>query len=125
MRKTLSILILLILPGIYTLSARAGDPEITAYYFHATRRCATCQAVEKVSRETIAEKHKDEVKFVSVNREQDENRALVEKYKVGGQSLLLVRGDQVVDLTSTAFMYARTKPEKLEEKLSSTIKSML
>jgi len=27
--------------------------EVKAYYFHATRRCATCQAVEDVTKKTI------------------------------------------------------------------------
>lgn len=95
--------------------------SVTAYYFHATRRCATCQAVEKVSKEYIEENYVGKVNFISVNREEDQNKELVEKYKIAGQTLLIVFGDEVVNLTNDAFLYARTNPEKLMEIIKSTI----
>lgn len=146
MKKLFTILALVFVAGVYTVSAQCcnskkaladasttkaccdskqTDAAVKAYYFHATRRCATCEAVEKVAKETIAENYKGKVKFVSINREEAENRDMVKKYKVNGQTLLLVKGDKTVNLTSPAFMYARNKPEKLEAKLKSTIDSML
>lgn len=125
MKKTLIILTAILFSGAFPLLAQNPSPEIKAYYFHATRRCPTCQAVEKVSKEYIAEKHKEKVEFIAVNRDRDENKALIEKYGVSGQTLLLVKGEESIDLTSTAFMYARTKPEKLEEKIASAVNSLL
>lgn len=99
--------------------------EVKAYYFHATRRCATCEAVEAVSKEAIKEYYGNKVTFESINNEEEKNSALVSKYKISGTSLLIVNGDKTVDLTNDAFLNARTKPAKLKSKLKSTIDSMM
>jgi len=106
----------------------SDDPEsgeIKAYYFHATRRCATCQAVEEVSKEAIQEYYGDKVTFVSINRDEEKENPLMTKYKVNGQTLLIINGDKKVDLTNDAFLHARTSPDKFKNKLKSTIDSML
>lgn len=146
MKKLLSILTLVFIAGIYTVSAQCCSTktaladasttktccdaqqtttDVKAYYFHATNRCVTCEAVEKVTKETISKNYKGKVEFISINREEAVNKAMVDKYKISGQSLLLVKGDEKVDLTSLAFLYARNKPEKLQTKIKSTIDSML
>ena len=99
--------------------------EVKAYYFHATRRCATCEAVEAVSKEAINEYYGNKVSFESINSEEDKNSQLVAKYKISGTSLLIVNGDKTVDLTNEAFLNARTKPAKLKSKIKSTIDSMM
>lgn len=99
--------------------------KVEAFYFHATRRCATCQAVEEVSKSYIVENYTDKVSFVSVNREEEENAKLVEKYEITGQTLLIVYGDKVVNLTTDAFMNARSNPDKLKELIKSTIEPFL
>lgn len=106
-------------------SQKQEEPTITAYYFHATRRCATCQAVEKVSKEYIVENYAGKVNFISINREEDQNSELVQKYEIAGQTLLIVFGDEVVNLTTEAFLNARTNPEKLQELIKSTIDARL
>lgn len=97
--------------------------DVEAYYFHATRRCATCKAVEKVTREAIQEKFGDEVKFQSINREKQSDHPMMEKHNVSGQTLLIVKGDQAENLTNFAFMNARTNPDKLKNKVVETIES--
>jgi len=104
---------------------KVGKTEVQVYYFHATRRCATCEAVEKVSKETLKNTYGDQVSFVSINREEDENKAMVEKYKINAQTLIIVNGEDIKDLTANAFLNARTNPEKLEKKIKSTIDKML
>jgi hypothetical protein len=103
---------------------QSGVTDIKAYYFHATRRCATCMAVEDVTKEVLKAKYANKIPFESINREEDSKNPLLEKYKVSGQTLLFVKGDKVIDLTNDAFLYARIKPEKFQEKLKSTIDSM-
>ena len=98
---------------------------IKAYYFHATHRCATCEAVESVSREAIKEFYGDQVTFESINSEVEKDNPLIKKYKVSGQTLLIVGGKKQVNLTTDAFLYARTNPDKLKSKLKSTIDSMM
>ena len=106
-------------------SDQKTDTTVKAYYFHATRRCATCEAVETVSKKTIAENYKGKVSFQSINREENKDNPLVKKYKISGQTLLIVKGDKTVNLTNAAFLNARTKPEKLVDKLKSTINDLL
>ncbi len=100
-----------------------SNSKVQVYYFHGTRRCATCQAVENVTKETVDQNFLDQVGFLSVNRE--EEKELTAKFKISGQALLIVSGDRVVDLTSEAFLNARTNPDKLTKKLVSTIKPLL
>lgn len=97
--------------------------KVSVVYFHATRRCATCEAVEKVTKETLAKHYKEEVPFHSINRE--EEKELAQKYNIDWQTLMVMKGDKMVNLTNEAFLNARTKPEKLEALLQSTIESML
>lgn len=106
------------------LAEEANEAGVKAYYFHATRRCATCQAVEKVTKEALKEHYGERVTFVSIDREKDSENSLLEKYKVNGQTLLIVNGDQVKNLTNDAFLNARTNPDKFKAKLKSTIDAM-
>ncbi|MCU4177449.1 nitrophenyl compound nitroreductase subunit ArsF family protein [Carboxylicivirga sp. N1Y90] len=99
--------------------------EIHAYYFHATRRCATCEAVEAVTTEYLKNNYADKVVFTSINREEQKNSALLKAYKVDGQTLLIVKDDKLINLTNDAFLNARTNPDKLEAKLKETIDALL
>lgn len=110
-----------------TESAQQVSQEVSGVevvYFHATRRCATCNAVEEVTKETLQEVYGDKVKFVSINRETEKSNKLVKKHKINGQTLLIIKGDKVANLTNEAFMYARTNPDKLKEKLKETINNI-
>jgi hypothetical protein len=108
-----------------TLVENKETGEVKAYYFHATRRCATCQTVEDVSKEAIKEYYGDKVTFESINRDEDKDNPLMTKYKVNGQTLLIVNGNREVDLTNDAFLNARSNPDKFKSKLKSTIDSLM
>jgi hypothetical protein len=97
---------------------------VQVIYFHATRRCATCMAVEDVSKEVLKDNFGGKISFNSINREEDSKNPLIEKYKVAGQTLLIIKGDKVVDLTNDAFLNARVNPDKFKAKLKTTIESM-
>jgi hypothetical protein len=107
-----------------TQTQQTNTSEIKAYYFHATRRCATCMAVEDVIKDALKSSYGDKIPFASINIEDDSKNPLIEKYKISGQTLIFVKGDKVIDLTNEAFLNARTNPDKLKEKLKSTIDSM-
>lgn len=99
--------------------------EVKAYYFHATRRCATCQAVESVTQDALNQYYGEKVVFTIINREEEKDNPMIEKYKISGQTLLIIKGDEVIDLTNVAFMNARTNPDRLKAKIKSTIDSMI
>ncbi len=145
MKKLISTISFILFMGIITVSAQQSKvatasksakstaaqaetqktSDVKAYYFHATRRCATCEAVEAVTKEALKEYYGNKVPFESINNDEEKNSALVAKYKISGTSLLIVNEDKTVDLTNDAFLNARTKPEKLKSKIKSTIDSMM
>ena len=103
-------------------SLNINTTEVSVLYFHATRRCATCEAVEKVSKEALNEFYQGKVKFFSINRE--EEKELAKQYNIEWQSLIITKGDKIVNLTNDAFLNARTNPDKLKAKIKSTIDQM-
>lgn len=144
MKKTITTLSLIFVLGVLTASAQCcGNRQaenngakttavktndassVKAYYFHATRRCATCEAVESVTKQALKEYYGDKITFSSINREEEKGNPLIAKYKVAGQTLIIVKGDKVVNLTNEAFMNARTKPDKLKAKIKSTIDGLM
>ena len=107
--------------SITTSCCDSTSNDITVYYFHATRRCATCEAVEKVAKSTIKDLNSENISFISLNNEEDENKEIMKKYKISGQTLIIVKGTKVVNITNEAFLNARTNPDKLTKKIKSTI----
>lgn len=105
--------------------SRPEPTEVSVYYFHATRRCATCEAVEKVARQTLEEKYGAKVAFISINREKESEHPLIKKHQINWQTLLVVKGDQSINLTNDAFLNARTKPDKLKHQITNTIEELL
>lgn len=102
---------------------------IEVYYFHFSRRCITCNAVEDVTKEALNQYFADEMKsgkivFKSVNLNEAENKQLAESLKISGQALLFVKGNKQINLTNEGFMYAKSKPEKLEAKVKETVEQM-
>ena len=100
--------------------------KVEVYYFHNTRRCATCNAVEEVTKTALDEYYPEQMKsgtitFQSLNIEEDVNEPLAKKLHVSGQTLLIVKDGKKKDLTNDAFMHARSNPEKLKEKIHKTI----
>lgn len=100
--------------------------KVEVYYFHNTRRCATCMAVESVTKSSLEELYPEQLKsgeiaFVSLDIEDDANKALAKEFNVSGQTLLILKEGTKKDLTNDAFMYARSNPEKLKEKIHKAI----
>lgn len=97
-----------------------GSPEVEVYYFHNTRRCETCLAIENETRNTIEAFYANQLKegriiFRALNLEEKANKEIIEKLKVAGQALLIVRNEKISDITDKGFLYARTNPEKLAQ----------
>ena len=126
--KTIRIfaVVLLLLAGVSNSEAQtnANASGVEVYYFHATNRCVTCEAVETVTKEALKQHYGDLLTLKSINREEDKDNPLLKKHQISGQTLLILKGDKAVDLTTFAFMNARTKPEKLKAKIKDTIEKM-
>ena len=85
--------------------------KIEVYYFHYSRRCATCVAVEeetvRILKELYPEKmENNEITFLSIDMDEKEGKELAKKMRVSGQSLLFIQGYKQINLTTDAFLYA-------------------
>lgn len=92
--------------------AELQEGKVNVVYFHFTRRCATCEAIETESQNAVKEMGDDEVVFLSVNLDDEDNEKLAEELGVSGQTLLIVKGGEQENLTKEAFRYARSEATK-------------
>lgn len=68
--------------------------KIEVIDFHGSRRCYSCQTIEKYTKETLEEFFQPELRdgiitFQSINVEEEQNKAIVEKYQARGSSLFI------------------------------------
>ena len=110
-------------------TAEVIKPKVEVFYFHYSRRCATCRTVENESKRIVETLYADqvargEVTFESVNLEDEESHALAERCGATGQSLLVISGDQRVDITSQGFMHARN-PDRFTQEIKKVIDPLL
>lgn len=117
-----------------TPTIKNNEKEITStvrgYYFHGTRRCTTCKAVEEVTKEILNDYYVTEladktISFESINLDDDDGKVLASTLKVSGQTLLFVSDSDTVNLTNQAFMNAVSNPLKLSEFITDEIDKML
>ncbi len=84
------------------------------------------QNQKKAIEELYPEQFKnDKISFTAVNLDDDISKAIAEKCKASGQSLLVIGGGKRIDLTSQGFMYARTNTAKLKEELQKAIDPLM
>lgn len=106
-----------------SVSSKVEDEKTTVYYFHNTRRCPTCLAIEKETKKVLKEqpysdaKENGDLVFESYNAENAVNKKLVKELGVTGSALIVVKGEEKIDLTSKGFMYGLKQPEKLRAAL--------
>ena len=111
---------------LFTSMLTYAATKVEVYYFHYSRRCVTCNAVEEVSKKTITESYasqykKREITFKSVNLDEKSSDALAKKCKAEGQALLIMSNGKRIDLTDKAFMYAKSNPDKLKAEVKKAI----
>jgi hypothetical protein len=99
--------------------------KVEVYYFHYTRRCITCQSVENVSREAVAELYDGRVAFSEFNLEEEKGKQKGKQLGVYGQTLLIVCGDTKINITNEGFMNARSNPDKLKQIIKEKIDPLL
>mgnify|MGYP006287352061 CR=1 FL=1 len=135
--KLINLISLVMLLGIglsYSANATQEDNNKTevkeaetveVFYFHNTRRCATCKAVESVSKNAVEAMNNDSVTFTGLNLEKPAGEKKAEELGVSGQTLLIVSGDKKINITQKGFLYARSKPEKLKEIIQQKVNALL
>lgn len=139
--KTLKagLLALIVMTAIFTCEAQTTENvaktkqdgnKVEIYYFHFTKRCATCNAVENETKSVLEAQYADklkkgEISFTSLNLDEKADKKVAEKLKISGQALLLVQGENLINLTNDGFLNARTNPEKFHKVLQKNIDELL
>ena len=99
--------------------------KVEAFYFHLSTRCVTCKAVEAEAKKNLESLYGGKVTFQAINIEDDASKAIVEKLKISGQTLLLVKGDTKINLTNEGFLYAMNNPEKFKSIIKEKVDKLL
>lgn len=102
----------------------------TVYYFHGKQRCATCLAIESLTKEVMNNDYAQQVKngkvaFKVVDLSTPEGEKIGDKYEVAWSSLLIDHNGKVIDLTDMAFSYAHGQPEVFKSKLKGELNKIL
>jgi hypothetical protein len=106
-------------------TAVSASNKVEAFYFHNTSRCVTCKTVEAEAKADLESLYGTQVTFQSLNLEDDSTKPIADKLKVSGQTLLLVKGDQQINITNEGFMYARTNPAKFKKIIKEKVDKLL
>jgi len=101
------------------------DAAVAVYYFHFNTRCETCRAVESEAKLDVQELFLGDVSFAAYNLDEAAGEAKGKEIGVNSQMLVVVKGDQKIDLTNEGFLYARTDPDKFREIIEKKIKPLL
>ncbi|KKP33040.1 MAG: hypothetical protein A2312_01265 [Candidatus Staskawiczbacteria bacterium RIFOXYB2_FULL_32_9] len=68
--------------------------KVQVFMFHTTQRCPTCIRIGQLSKATVEERFRDQLKsgkieFREINVDLPENKVLVEKFQAGGSALFI------------------------------------
>jgi len=128
----------LIMIGTVSCNAKSASPEtaelpsdrIEAYYFHFTARCVTCNTIEANAKENLETLYPNQfsnglITFQSINLEDPSSKPLAKRLGVTGQTLMIIKGEQKVNITNEGFLYAVTKPERFREIINEKVDFLL
>jgi hypothetical protein len=112
------------------VAADAKTSDVEVYYFHMTMRCTTCKTIEAEARKNVEMLYADQVKsgrisFTSLNLEEATGKSMGDRLGVNSQTLLIVKGDQKINITNEGFLYAVSKPQKFTEVMKSKIDPLI
>lgn len=104
------------------IATNTRQSDITeVLYFHGKQRCATCNAIEKLTKEVVDSLANEKVVMMIIDLSKKENEATADKYEVTWSSLILDRNGKIENLTDTGFSYAKGQPEMFKAKLVEAI----
>lgn len=109
------------------LTNAVADSTVYVYYFHAKKRCKTCNTVEKVAKEAVEANYagNTNVKFLVLPADDEANKALVEKYEITWNGLIVTKGDNGINITEKAFANAVNTPDVLVDLIKTEVNSRL
>lgn len=108
--------------------------RVEILYFHGKKRCATCLAIERNTKEAVEARFADELQngtvvFKIIDLSKTENEKIAEKYGVTWSSLFISEwkdGKETYEnLTEYAFANARTAPDTFKNGVLGKIDQLL
>ena len=105
----------------------AAPNVVYVYYFHGKERCKACVAVNDVARQTVENSFagNPNVRFVEINTSEKGYEALIEKYEVTWNALIIAKGENAIEITRKAFLTAVENPQSLENLIKDEITQRL
>src|SRR6056297_47131 len=76
--------------------------KVAVYYFHSTRRCATCKAIERVSRSAVKNFFEGNIPFISYNIEEEDGAAKAKELNIKSSALVIMRDGEIINITDEA-----------------------
>jgi len=112
------------------VAVNTQSDKVEAYYFHFNARCVTCQTVELQAKTDIETLYPELVKagkvsFIAVNIEEKEGQSIADRLGVNGQALIIVKGEQKINITNEGFLYAVSQPEKLKSIIKEKVDGLM
>lgn len=105
-----------------TTEIELSSDKANIVYFHFSRRCATCIAIEDVAKE-VASASSSAV-FYDFNLDEEAGEDMGKKLNVEDQTVLIIKGDKQIDLTEEAFLNARSNPDKFKTTIEENLASL-
>ena len=104
--------------------------NIQIVLFHLSQRCESCNAVESETKAFLEQKYpkeltSGEIRFLSFDILSENGKSAAKQLNAYGLNLFIVKGDSILDLTSSAFLLAQTQPENFAKILSNEIKKIM
>lgn len=95
--------------------------------FHFNHRCESCLAVENETKTFLEQKYRKElesgdIRFLSLDIFSESGKSAANQLHAYGLNLFIVKADSILDLSSSAFLFAQTQPEKFALILESELK---
>lgn len=105
----------------------AGVPLIQILYFHGERRCPTCIKVGEISLNLFKAKYANNasIAYKEINTDNEENKAIAEKYQILSSSLIIDVNGTVKNITVDAFKLAKSDAAALEKMITDIIEEGL
>ena len=105
----------------------ADTTVVNVLYFRIKKRCETCTAVAAIAKKTVEAAYADNsnVRYIEIDNSEKSNEPLLEKYDVAWNALIIAKGDNAVDITQRAFLYAVKNPQMVEDRIKNEVDKRL
>jgi len=105
----------------------ADTTVVNVFYFRIKKRCETCTAVAAIAQKTVETTYagSSKVRYMEIDNSDKANEALLEKYDVAWNALIIAKGDNAVDITQRAFLNAVKNPQLVENRIKNEVNKRL